>query len=181
MLTASARTNSRPPTKAQDIVQVLKKAHSTYRRKYPKKYAFLQQVRHAFEVVVPQFPEACCPHATCFLTTHVPEFNIMNGFFRNDAMPRKAFHLWIFDLEAKVHIDITADQFPTDFGSKVVIVPLTKERVLQKLGYSLGDLTGFEEVIEGTLSNCGNHARYMISGAPKRYMSDIIAHIPMLA
>ena len=59
-----------------------------------------------------QFPEASCPKATRLLLELLPNVTLMCGTFKNKAMKKPAFHVWVFDMDAKVHIDITADQFP---------------------------------------------------------------------
>jgi hypothetical protein len=154
--------------------KVLIESEAAYKQKFPKKYAMIRKARQAFEELFPgEFPDAFCPKASEFLFTHCPDFNIMNGRFQNNEMLKSAYHVWVFDMVAKVHIDITADQFPTHFGTTIAIVPAGG--LLSKLGYSLGSLETFETLATDSaeMKNIADPAKDLISNGPKRYMSDV--------
>jgi hypothetical protein len=95
-----------------------------------------------------QFPYASCPYATRLLLELLPNATLMCGKFKNGAMDKDAFHVWVFDMEAKVHIDITAEQFPIKTNSKLLFFRASDTTLLEKFGYNLASLNVWNELFD---------------------------------
>lgn len=101
------------------------------------KYKKLITIRRVLEEES-QFPEALCDCATRLIYEEIPFITIMNGTFRGSP------HVWAYDMEQKLHIDITLDQFDTQFEPITIIT--TDEAI--KLGYELGNLSDWSKLFE---------------------------------
>ena len=73
------------------------------------KFKKLLRIRKVLEKESDQFPEAMCDCATRLIYEEIPFITIMNGSFNGKP------HVWAYDMEQKVHIDLTLDQFNSDF------------------------------------------------------------------
>lgn len=125
-----------------------------YRRNYRNNYNVIKMVRLVLTEKDEQFPEAACPHATRLLLALLPNVSLMCGKFKNASMDKELFHVWIFDMNAKVHIDITADQFPIKTTSKLLFFKSSDTLLLEKFGYKLAALNDWNELFEmGPYSN----------------------------
>lgn len=131
------------------------KATDAYKRRCPEKYMLAQEVRRCCALKIEQFPEACCIDASHVLSQCSPDLQVVCGSFKNAKMKRRALHVWIFDTAERVHIDLTADQFPTAFGRDVVVMPQTP-RFMKDLGYALTDLDTMDELYAGPYRHFGD-------------------------
>jgi len=102
------------------------------------KFKKLLRIRETLEKESDQFPEALCDCATRLIYEEIPFITIMNGRF--NGIP----HVWAYDMEQKVHIDLTLDQFDPDF--KPITIVTTDEAI--RLGYELGTLTDWGRLFE---------------------------------
>ena len=119
-----------------------------YRRNYRDSYNAVKMTRSILQKTHRQFPDACCPYATRLLLELLPNATLMCGKFKNSAMDKDAFHVWVFDMEAKVHIDITADQFPIKTNSKLLFFRASDTTLLEKFGYNLASLNVWNELFD---------------------------------
>jgi len=86
-----------------------------------------------------------------FSLSSVPFFSekgVMCDKFKNDRMDKELFHVWIFDMNAKVHIDITADQFPIKTTSKLLFTKSSDKLLLKKFGYKLTAINDWNDLFE---------------------------------
>lgn len=119
-----------------------------YRRNYKNNYNVIKMVRLVLAEKDEQFPEAACPHATRLLLELLPNVSLMCGKFKNNSMDKEKFHVWIFDMNAKIHIDITADQFPIKTTSKLLFFKSSDTLLFEKIGYKLAALNEWNELFE---------------------------------
>lgn len=119
-----------------------------YRRNYKSNYNAIKMVRSVLAEKDDQFPEAACPHATRLLLELLPNVSLMCGKFKNDKMDKELFHVWIFDMHAKVHIDVTADQFPIKTTSKLLFFKSSDTLLLENFGYKLAALNDWNDLFE---------------------------------
>jgi hypothetical protein len=119
-----------------------------YRRNYRKNYDIIKMVRAVLAEKHIQFPDACCPHATRLLLELLPNVSLMCGTFKNAKMEKESFHVWIFDMTAKVHIDITARQFPIKIKSPLLFFRSRDSALLESVGYKLAPLHIWNEIFE---------------------------------
>ena len=119
-----------------------------YRRNFRKKYQIIKIVHSVLEKMDTQFPEASCPHATRLLLECLPDTTLMCGTFKNKSMKKPAFHLWIFDMNAKVHIDMTVHQFPVAATSNILFLKSSDTALLEEVGYNVANLAGWNELFE---------------------------------
>jgi len=63
-------------------------------------------------------------------------------------MKKPAFHLWIFDMIAKVHIDMTVHQFPVAATSNILFLKSSDTALLEEVGYKLANLAEWNELFE---------------------------------
>ena len=119
-----------------------------YRRNFRDTYDTVKMVRSVLEKMDEQFPEASCPKATRLLLELLPNATLLCGAFKNKAMEKPAFHVWVFDMDAKVHIDITADQFPIKTTSKLLFFRSNDTALLEAVGYRLAPLRVWNELFD---------------------------------
>jgi len=105
------------------------------------KISRLQKIRTVLEKEMNQFPEAMCDCATRLIYEELPYICIMNGTFRGHP------HIWAYDMKDKCHIDITLDQFNTEYEVFKPITILAKGSA-EKLGYKLGSISEWEFLFE---------------------------------
>lgn len=74
-------------------------------------------------------------------------------------MEKPAYHVWIFDMEAKVHIDITVDQFPIKHKNKLTFFRENDTELMEKLGYYLAPLSVWNELF----SSAGPYHNFPLS------------------
>lgn len=117
---------------------------ASYRRRFPDRFKLLKEVRRAFSVTHEQFPEAMCADTSRLLLMCIPDSILLSGWFECPLMETARRHVWVYDTHARAHIDVTADQFPNGFEVDIVIVPSAQQ--LSRLGYTLSDLDGFDEL-----------------------------------
>lgn len=117
-------------------------ARRRYRALWPHRYAAVAACYHALVRADPQFPEAACPLASRLLCEILPQCMLMTGSYQDSKMPTRCMHIWVFDMRAGVHIDLTSGQFPG--GTKGVAVYATGEAMC---AYSLGSLGSFNEAM----------------------------------
>jgi len=72
----------------------------------------------------------------------------MCGTFKNKSMEKPAFHVWVFDMNAKVHIDITADQFPIKTDNKLLFFRANDTVLQETMGYKLSTLNVWNELFD---------------------------------
>lgn len=140
----------------------IQKATDSYKRKCPGKFALAYEVRRCMTLKIEQFPEAYCTDSSHLLALCSPDFQVVCGQFKNSKMNRRALHVWVFDTKEHVHIDITADQFPTEFGREIAVMPKTAG-FMKSMGYSLTDLDMMTELFEGPFKHYGNLAKTKVS------------------
>ena len=115
-------------------------ARYTYMRDWPARYAVVEACYRALRRADPQFPEACCPIASRLLLEVLPNCTLMCGRYQSAAMERSRPHVWVFDMRAGVHVDLTAGQFP---GGRGIAVMGTDEPMRE---YTLTPLDTFNEL-----------------------------------
>jgi hypothetical protein len=106
--------------------------------KRSEKFKKLIMIRKVLENESKQFPEAMCDCATRLIYEEFPFITIMNGSFKGTQ------HVWAYDMEQKVHIDITLDQFNPEFGP--INILNTDEAII--MGYELGTLSDWGKLFE---------------------------------
>jgi hypothetical protein len=106
--------------------------------KRSEKFKKLIMIRKVLENESKQFPEAMCDCATRLIYEEFPFITIMNGSFKGTQ------HVWAYDMEQKVHIDITLDQFNPEFGP--INILSTDEAII--MGYELGTLSDWGKLFE---------------------------------
>ena len=111
-----------------------------YRRDWPRRYAAAVACYRALSHADPEFPEAACPLASRLLCEVLPHCTLMCGRYQSAGMERSRLHLWVFDMRAGVHVDLTSGQFPG--GSKGIAVFGTEDRMD---AYTLAPLETFHE------------------------------------
>ena len=119
-----------------------------YKRNYRENYDAIKVVRSVLKEKDDQFPEASCPHATRLLLELLPHASFMCGKFKNAAMDKERYHVWVFDMAAGVHIDITAHQFPLETKRTLYVFKASDTPLLEKFGYVLGGLDTWNEIFE---------------------------------
>ena len=119
-----------------------------YRKNHRDNYDVIKMVRKVLEEKDDQFPEAACPHAARLLLELLPNVSLLVGKFKNEKMDKEKFHVWIFDMNAKVHIDITADQFPIKTKSKLLFFKSRDTLLFEKFGYKLSTIHNWNELFE---------------------------------
>ena len=97
----------------------------------------------------------------------------MCGKFKNASMDKELFHVWIFDMNAKVHIDITADQFPIKTSSKLLFFKSSDTVLLEKFGYKLAALNEWNELFEMGPYNDFSLSKIKLSFDSKETLEDI--------
>ena len=117
-------------------------ALARYRRDWPYRYAVVVACYRALRRADPQFPEASCPLASRLLCEVLPHCTLMCGRYQSAAMELSRLHLWVFDMRAGVHVDLTSGQFPG--GTKGVAVFGTEDRMD---AYTLTSLETFNEAM----------------------------------
>lgn len=78
----------------------------------------------------------------------LPNATIMSGTFYNKSMKKPALHVWVFDMNAKVHIDITAHQFPIKTNNNILFFRASDSALLEEFGYKLATLAEWNELLE---------------------------------
>ena len=111
-----------------------------YKRDYPRRYALVARCLEAIKRADAQFPEAACPITSRLLCEVLPHCTLMCGYYHSAGKTRR--HFWVFDMRARVHLDVTQAQFPG--GQKGVVVYGTDERMEQ---YTLADVETFNEAM----------------------------------
>jgi hypothetical protein len=81
-------------------------------------------------------------------------------------MDKEFFHVWIFDMSAKVHIDITVDQFPIKSNSKLFFFRSNDTLLLEKFGYKLATLNDWNDLFED-----GPYKKFNLSKIKYNYLS----------
>ena len=119
-----------------------------YRRNFPEKYKIVKTVRSVLEEKFEQFPDAFCVDAVRLLLELLPNLSLVCGRFRNGKMERGFLHVWVFDMDAGCHIDVTADQF-APYEHKLVFFKPTQTVEMQKFGYTVSPLETFNELFRG--------------------------------
>ncbi len=117
-----------------------------YRRNYKDNYNIIKMTRKVLEEHDEAYPDAACPHASRLLFELLPTVSIMCGKFKNSRMEKAAYHVWVFDMDAKVHIDITVDQFPIKNKNKLTFFRESDTQLMEKFGYLLEPLSGWNEL-----------------------------------
>jgi len=102
------------------------------------KFKKLMQIRKVLENEAELFPEAMCDCATRLIYEEIPFITIMNGTFNGRP------HVWAYDMEQKVHIDLTLDQFNPDFAP--INILSTDDAII--MGYELGSLSEWGKLFE---------------------------------
>ena len=103
-----------------------------------KKYKTLVRIRQVMEKESDQFPEAMCDCATRLIYEELPFIAIMNGTFVGKP------HVWAYDMQNNVHIDLTLDQFVPAFGP--INILNTEDAII--LGYKLGSLSDWGKLFD---------------------------------
>ena len=98
----------------------------------------LMMIRRVLENESDQYPEAMCDCATRLIYEEFPFITIMNGTFNGSP------HVWAYDMQQKVHIDITLDQFNPEFGP--INISSTDDAII--MGYELGSLSDWGRLFE---------------------------------
>ena len=119
-----------------------------YKRHYRENYDAIKAVCSVLKERDDQFPEASCPHAARLLLELLPHASFMCGSFKNAAMDKERYHVWVFDMAAGVHIDITAHQFPVETKGPLFFFKASDTPLLEKFGYILGGLTIWNEMFQ---------------------------------
>ena len=119
-----------------------------YRRNFRENYDTVKMVYSVLKKSDEQFPEASCPFAARLLFELLPNATIMSGTFKNTSMKKPALHLWVFDMNAKVHIDITAHQFPIKTTGNILFFRSSDTALLEEFGYKLATLSEWNELLE---------------------------------
>jgi hypothetical protein len=109
-----------------------------YKREYPRRYALVARCLAAVKRADPQFPEASCPITSRLLCEVLPHCTLMCGYYHSAG--KTTPHFWVFDMRARVHLDLTQAQFPG--GQKGVVVYGIGERMEQ---YTLADVETFND------------------------------------
>ena len=115
-------------------------ARYKYMRDWPARYAAVEACYRALRRADPQFPEAACPIASRLLCEVLPNCTLMCGRYQSAAMERSRLHVWVFDMRAGVHVDLTSGQFP---GGRGIAVMGTDEPMRE---YTLTPLETFNEL-----------------------------------
>ena len=110
------------------------------------KFKKLLRIRKVLEKESDQFPEAMCDCATRLIYEEIPFITIMNGSFNGKP------HVWAYDMEQKVHIDLTLDQFNSDFDR--INILNTDEAII--MGYELGTLSDWGKLFENNFLSLNN-------------------------
>lgn len=93
------------------------------KKDWPTRYARVSACLAAIKRADAQFPEAACPIASRLLIEVLPNCTLMCGYYKDNRMDRNMGpirHFWVFDMRARVHIDITQAQFPG--GKRGIVV-----------------------------------------------------------
>ena len=118
-------------------------ARYRYMRDWPARYALVAACYRELRRADPQFPEAACPLASRLLCEVLPHCTLMCGRYKSAAMERSVLHVWVFDMRAGVHVDLTSGQFP---GGRGIAVIGTDEPMRE---YTLEPLDTFNELARG--------------------------------
>ena len=125
--------------------KLLESNETWYRQHFSKNYKIVRTVRSLLEEQFAGFPEAFCVDASRLLLSLLPNVSVVCGRFQTSKMERSLLHVWVFDMEAACHIDITSDQFPLA-KQKIVIFKASDTASMKKYGYSLTPLNEFNEL-----------------------------------
>lgn len=145
-------------------------SEAAYRRMYPDRYAVLVEARRSFEEIFPDFPEGFCTSVSALIVKCLPNCYPMCGAFNGSR------HMWVYDVQAKAHIDLTLDQFIRPPREQKIWVFPSKSSMnsMQQLGYSIGNLSLFDELFASELKNILRPERHLITHGPKIYMADVL-------
>jgi len=119
-----------------------------YKRNYRENYNAIKAVRSVLKERDDQFPEASCPHAARLLLELLPNTSFMCGKFKNAGMDKERNHVWVFDMAAGTHIDLTAHQFPVETSDTLFFFKAGDAALMEKFGYVLGGLTVWNDMFE---------------------------------
>jgi hypothetical protein len=126
----------------RSINAMLTRNQNWYAETYPSKYRILYEIHKVFSQAFDQFPEAYCTDASKAIYHLIPNMFVMCGKFHIFN------HNWIYDIEAKAHIDITAAQFFNidPIMNRQVIIVKSKQNRMFELGYRLLDVNSFDQL-----------------------------------
>jgi hypothetical protein len=116
-------------------------ARYKYMRDWPARYAVVAACYRELRRADPQFPDGACPLAGRLLCEVLPHCTLVCGRYQSAAMERSRLHVWVFDMRAGIHVDLTSGQFPG--GQRGIAVIGTDEPMRE---YTLTPLDEFNEL-----------------------------------